>query len=155
MRKKPVKLPLISRLLLSAALLFAGHAAFAHDDATLDKMKAPNGGQLRMAGPYHFELLVDKNNKEAKDSPVTVYLTDHGAQKIPAAGASGTATILAGKSKVTVPLAPAGDNKLTGVGKYASDGHMKVVVAVVFPDKKSEQARFSPLATGHADEHKH
>lgn len=150
-----MKLPLISRLALSAALLFAGSAAFAHDDATLDQMKAPNGGQLRMAGPYHFELLVDKNNKEATDSPVTVYLTDHGTQKIPAAGASGTATILAGKSKVTVPLAPAGDNKLTGVGKYVSDAHMKVVVAVVFPDKKTEQARFSPLEAGHAGEHKH
>lgn len=150
-----MKFPLMSRLFLSAALLFAGHASFAHDDATLDQMKAPNGGQLRMAGPYHFELLVDKNNKEAKDSPVTVYLTDHGEKKISAAGASGTATILAGKSKVTVPLAPAGANKLSGVGKYVSDPHMKVVVSVVFPDKKSEQARFSPLAAGHADDHKH
>jgi len=150
-----VKLPLIPNLVLSAALIFAGNAAFAHDDGTLDKMKAPNGGQLRMAGPYHFELLVDKNNKEAKDSPVTVYLTDHGEKKIPVAGASGTATILAGKSKVTVPLTPAGDNKLTGVGKYVSDAHMKVVVSVVFPDKKTEQARFSPLAAGHADDHMH
>ncbi len=113
-----MKHPLISRLFLSAALLFAGAAAFAHDDATLDKMKAPNGGQLRMAGPYHFELLVDKNNKEAKDSPVTVYLTDHGEKKIPAAGVSG-------------------------------------IVSIVFPDKKTEQARFSPLAAEHAEEHKH
>lgn len=150
-----MKLPLISSLFLSAALMFAGNAAFAHDDGTLDKMKAPNGGQLRMAGPYHFELLVDKNNKEAKDSPVTVFLTDHGEKKIPVAGVSGTATILAGKSKVTVALAPAGDNKLSGVGKYVSDGHMKVVVSVVFPDKKTEQARFSPLEAGHAEEHKH
>ncbi len=150
-----MKLPLISSLLFSAALLFAGNAAFAHDDGTLDKMKAPNGGQLRMAGPYHFELLVEKNNTEAKDSPVTVYLTDHGEKKIPAAGARGPATILSGKSKVTVPLAPAGDNKLTGVGKYVSDAHMKVVVSVVFPDKKTEQARFSPFESGHAGEHKH
>lgn len=150
-----MKPALISRLLLSAALIFAGTAAYAHDDATLDQMKAPNGGQLRMAGPYHFELLVDKNNKAAKDSPVTVYLTDHGAQKIAAAGASGTATILAGKAKVTVPLAPAGDNKLSGLGKYVSDPTMKVVVSIVFPDKKTEQARFSPLAAGQAAEHMH
>ncbi len=149
-----MKLPLISRLLLSAALLFAGHAALAHDDATLDKMKATNGGQLRVAGPYHFGLLVEKNNKEAKDSPVTVYLTDHAEKKISAAGASGTATILAAKSKVTVPLAPSGDNKLTGVGRYVSDAQMKVVVSIVFPDKKTEQARFSPLAAEHAGEQK-
>ncbi|PKO86400.1 MAG: hypothetical protein CVU18_15175 [Betaproteobacteria bacterium HGW-Betaproteobacteria-12] len=150
-----MKPSLISRLSLATALLFAGHAALAHDDATLDKIKAPNGGQLRMAGQYHFELLVDKNNKEAKDSPVTVYLTDHGEKKIPAVGASGTATILAGKSKVTVPLAPAGDNKLTGFGKYVSDAHMKVIVSIVFPDKKTEQARFSPLAAIPVEEHKH
>ena len=148
-----MKLPLIPNLILSAALLFAGNGAFAHDDATLDQMKAPNGGQLRMAGPYHFELLVDKTNKEAKDSPVTVYLTDHGDKKIPAAGATGTATILAAKSKITVPLAPSGDNKLTGVGSYASDPQMKVVVSVTFASAKAEQARFTPLLSAAADGH--
>lgn len=147
-----MKLPLTSRLLLSAAWLFAGHGAFAHEDAG---MKAAHGGQLRMAGAYYFELVVDKNNTEAKDSPLTVYLTDHRAQKVAAAGSSGTATILAGKAKVTVPLTPAGDNKLSGVGKYVSDPQMKVVVAIVFPDKKTEQARFAPLEPGHAGEHKH
>lgn len=150
-----MKHPLISRLFMSAALLFASHAAIAHDNATLNQMKAPNGGQLRMAGPYHFELLVDKNNKEVKDSAVTIYITDHGEKKIPTAGARGTATILAGKTKVTVPLAPAGDNKLSGLGKYVSDPHMKVVVSIVFADKKTEQAQFTPLATDHADDHPH
>lgn len=147
-----MKLSLTSRLLLSAAWLFAGPAAFAHDDAGI---KAPNGGQLRKAGAYYFELLVDQNHREAKDGPLTVYLTDHGMRKVPAAGASGTATILAGKEKSTVALSPAGDNKLTGVGKYVSDPAMKVVVAIVFPDRKSEQARFSPLEPEHGGEHRH
>lgn len=150
-----MKRSLIFRLLLSGICLFAGQGALAHDDAALAGMKAPNGGQLRMAGPYHFELLVDRNNREARESPLTVYLTDHGMKKISAAGSSGTATILAGKAKVTVPLSPAGDNKLTGVGKYVSDPHMKVVVAIVFPDKKTEQARFSPLEPAQAGEHRH
>lgn len=142
--------------LLAAALLSASHGAWAHDDATLDKLAAPNGGQLRMAGPYHFELVVAKNNKVATDSPVTVYLTDHAGNKIATAGASGTATLLAGKSKVTAALTAAGDNKFTGMAKYASDPKIKAIVAITFADKKSEQARFTPLAQAAAAvEHVH
>ena len=142
----------------ASAFALAGPTLLAHTDEALDTQKAPNGGQLRMAGAYHYELVVAKDSKEAKDNPVTVYLTDHGDKKVPAAGATGTATILAAKSKITVPLTPAGDNKLTGIGKYASDPQMKVVVSVTFADMKTEQARFTPLLTtaadGHGD-HKH
>jgi hypothetical protein len=98
---------LISSLAMVAALMSVGNGVFAHDDArSRQNSVAPNGGQLRMAGSYHFELVVAKDSKEAKDNPVTVYLTDHGDKKVPAAGATGTATILAAKSKITVPLAP-------------------------------------------------
>lgn len=153
-----MKRTLQTTLLIAATLALTSTGAFAHDDATLDKIKAPNSGQLRMAGPYHFELVVAKDSKESKDNPVVVYLTDHGETKIPATGTTGTATLLSGKSKITVPLVPAGDNKLTGIGKYVSDPQMKVIVALTFADKKSEQARFTPLAVtasnGHGD-HKH
>lgn len=141
-------------LLTALTLTILSTASWAHDDATLDKMQAPNGGQLRMAGMYHFELVVVKDSKEAKDNPVAVYLTDHADKKISAAGTSATATILAGKSKTTVKLSPAGDNKLAGVGKYASDAQMKVVVSVTFADKTTEQARFTPLAA-RAGGHQH
>jgi hypothetical protein len=141
----------MSSLAMVAALMSVGNGAIAHDDATLDKIGGPHGGQLRMAGGYHFELVVARDSREAKDNPVTVYLTDHGEKKVAAAGSTGTATILAAKSKVTVALTPAGDNKLTGIGKYASDPQMKVVVSVRFADKSTEQARFTPLlATAHA-----
>ncbi|MBK7956231.1 MAG: hypothetical protein IPK02_21065 [Candidatus Accumulibacter sp.] len=144
---------LISSLAMVAALVSVGNGAFAHDDAALDQISGPNGGQLRMAGAYHFELVVAKDSKEAKDNPVSVYLTDHGDKKVPATGTSGTATILAEKAKITVPLVPAGDNRLTGVGKYASDPQMKVVVSISLADRKTEQARFTPLATAAADGH--
>mgnify|MGYP000922476838 CR=1 FL=1 len=141
----------ISRLTLAAALLLVGNNVFAHDDAALDKVKGDNGGQLRMAGSYHFELVVARDGVEGKDKRVTVYLTDHGNQKVSAAGATGMATILTGKSKTAVALAPAGDNKLMGVGNYAVDPQMKVVVSVSFPNGKTEQARFTPLATPATD----
>lgn len=135
------------------ALALASPLTLAHDDATLDKVHAPNGGQLRMAGVYHFELVVAKEGAAGKEQPVTVYLTDHADKKIASAGASGTATILAGKQKTTVKLAPAGDNKLAGVGAYASQPDMKVIVSVTFTDKATAQARFTPLATAAAHKH--
>jgi hypothetical protein len=126
--------------------LLSGGAAFAHTDEYLDTQKAPNGGQLRMAGVYHFELLVAKDSKNVKDNPVIVYVTDHAGAKMPTTGARGTVTILAGKAKTTVALAPDGDNRLKGVGKYASSPDMKAVVAITLAGKPAEQARFTPLA---------
>ena len=148
-------------LLFSAALMLAGSPAFAHSDEYLDTQKTPNGGQQRMAGIYHFELVVAKDSKEAKDNALVVYVTDHANAKIPTVGAGGTATILAGKQKASVKLVPDGDNRLKGVGKYASTRDMKVVVSITLPGKPAEQARFTPLAAplavandGHTD-HKH
>ncbi|MDP1982681.1 MAG: hypothetical protein Q8K23_09045 [Sulfuritalea sp.] len=140
-------------LIFAAASLFslASPALLAHTDAYLDTQKAPNGGQVRMAGAYHFELVV------AKESPVVVYITDHADAKISTVGADGTATILAGKQKTTVKLVPDGDNRLKGVGNYALTPDMKVVVTVTLAGKTAEQARFTPLAVakdGHTD-HKH
>jgi hypothetical protein len=45
--------------------MLAGSTALAHTDDFLDTQKAPNGGQQRMAGAYHFELVVAKDSKEA------------------------------------------------------------------------------------------
>jgi hypothetical protein len=145
--------------LIAAASTFglASPALLAHTDDVLDTQKAPNGGQLRMAGVYHYELVVAKDSKDAKDNAVIVYVTDHAGTKVPTGGASGTATILAGKAKATATLAPDGDNRLKGMAKYLSAPDMKVVVSITFPGKAAEQARFTPLAAakdGHMD-HKH
>lgn len=144
------------KTLLAVATLFASGAALAHSDAHLDTLKAPNGGQLRMVGIYHYELVVAKDSKTAKDNPVVVYVTDHAGTKIPTAGASGTATLLAGKTKATLTLTPDGDNRLKGVAKYASTPDLKAVVSITLAGKTAEQARFTPLAPmmdDHADHH--
>lgn len=151
-------------LIAAAAGLFALSAggALAHTDEYLDTQQAPHGGQLRMAGTYHFELVVAKDSKEAKDNPVVVYVSDHAGNPVPTAGAKGTATIVSGKTKVTIDLAPDGDNRLKGSGSYASTPDMKAVVTITMPGKPAEQARFTPLAKsgtngqeGHAEHMKH
>ena len=136
----------IASLAVLAGLTFAAGAALAHDDAYLDTQKAPNGGQLRMAGPYHYELVLAKDAGEVKENPVVVYVTDHAGQRIPTAGAAGTATILAGKLKAAATLKPDGDNRMKGVAKYASTPDTKAVVSITLAGKQPEQARFTPLA---------
>lgn len=130
------------------ALAAAGLAvsAHAHDDATLDAMAAPQGGQLRMAGAYHLELVVARDNKEAREAPVLLYLSDHAGNKVPSKGVGATVALLAGKQRATVALMPDGDNRLKGVARYISDPAMKAVVTLKLPDGSGEQARFTPLA---------
>lgn len=158
--KTPISLKALTLAVAALAAAIATPAALAHSDEVLDTQKTPNGGQQRMAGVYHFELVVARDSKEAKDNPVVVYVTDHAGTKIPTVGADGTVTILGGKQKASVKLVPDGDNRLKGVGKYASTPDMKAVVSVTVAGKPAEQARFTPLAPvvvakdGHTD-HKH
>jgi hypothetical protein len=71
--------------------------------------------------------------------------------------------LFGGKAKTSVTLAPDGDNRLKGVGKYASTPDLKAVASITLAGKRAEQARFTPLAPitpaaaatdGHSD-HKH
>lgn len=131
--------------------LCAALPAAAHTDEYLDGQPTPNGGQMRMAGAYHFELLV-------KGSEMTVWITDHGGNKVSAQGASGTATVLSGKAKGLVKLQAAGDNMLKGSGQFETSPDMKVAVSITLPGKNPEQARFTPLkkaAAAVAPTHRH
>ena len=58
--------------LFAVLMLSVGGAAFAHDDMTLDAMKAPNGGQLRAVGIHHYELVVAKPGSKGDTLPVAV-----------------------------------------------------------------------------------
>ena len=133
---------LLAALVAGAFLAATGHA---HDDATLDQHPAPSGGQLRQAGAYHLELVVARDASATSPSPVAVYVTDHGGQKIAVAGVKGNATLLGGGTKASIELKPDGDNRLSGTGKYSADPAMKVVVALTFADGKTEQVRFEPF----------
>ena len=154
-----MKQNLFTNLTIAATLAILTTTVMAHDDATLDKMHAPHSGQLRMVGIHHFELVIAKDNKEVKSSPVDVYITDHAGTKVPTVGTTGIATILTGKNKSTVKLAAAGDNKLTGTGSYAYNPQTKVVVVITFADKTTGQAKFTPAtamsSSMHDEVHEH
>lgn len=133
---------------VSSILSLTSTSLLAHGGENHDNQKPTNGGQLRVAGEVSFELVVAKDHKEAKEGPVIVHVTDHAGAKIPTAGATGTATLLAGKQKATVTLTPDGDNRMKGNGQYASTADMKVVVSIGLAGKGPQQARFTPLVAG-------
>lgn len=132
--------------LLGLAGLMAHGLSLAHDDTYLDTLAAPHGGQIRMAGALHLELVVNQAGQEAKERPIEVYVTDHAGSKQPTAGARATVTLLSGKHKVTAALQPDGDNKLKGLASYAPTPDLKAIVSVTMPGQDAQQARFTPLA---------
>ena len=120
-------------VIFAAALLCLSVAARA-DGPTI----GPNGGQVRDAGKYHLELTV-------KDTALTVYVTGSKDAKIATKGATGTATVLAGKSTSNVKLEPGSENVLAGNGSFQPVPDMKVVVSVTLPGQPPVQARFTPI----------
>ena len=124
-----------------------GSPALAHDDAYLDTLKAPHGGQLRMAGPNHYELVVVKNSQSVRENPIVVYVTDHAQNSIDVQDARGSAKMTAGRLKATSTLYPDGDNRLRGFAKYASTPGMTVEVTITLPGGEAQTARFTPLGS--------
>ena len=154
------------KTLVVAAGLFSS-AAFAHTDEYLDTVVGPNGGQLRMAGAYHFELVLAKDAKAGAASAVKLYLLDHGNNPQPAKDAKATVLIVSGKAKAKADLTPQGDNLLAGSAAYTAAEDLKAVVNISIKTghgEITEQAMFTPFkpvpakAEGeheHGHEHQH
>ena len=129
----------IATVLLGAVLALS-LPAWSHTDDYLDTLAAPHGGQLRMAGPYHLELV-------AKDKELVLYVTDHGDNPIATDGGLSKATLQLGtaKARTTVKLAPAGDNVFKGSGEFTVKPQSVIVVFVKLPGGEAQSARFTPL----------
>ena len=139
-----MKLSSLAIAIAIAALALAG-PAIAHTDEYLDTVQAPNGGQLRMAGSYHYELVVGAEGAGAQARTLVVYVTDHGDAKIGTAGAEGSVVVLSQGRKTKADLQPDGENRLKGVATFTPAPDMKVVVAVRLAGQPPAQARFMPL----------
>jgi len=134
--------PVRSLAAFAALLVLCASPASAHEDAWLATQKAPNGGQLRVAGPYHYELVAGDSPSATAAAALVVYVTDHAGAPMPTQGAQGVAHVLAGKERASVPLSPDGANRMKGAGGYPWTRDAKVVVSITMPGAKAEQARF-------------
>lgn len=112
--------------------------AWAHNDTYFDSHPSPHGGQRRMAGPYHIELVT-------KAGEVVVYVTNHMDQEISTAGGEGKAVVRSGNAETTIPLTPGENNILKGKGDFALGIDSTVAVFVKLPGQEAWGAQFTPL----------
>lgn len=124
--------------LLIAVALAVSLPALAHTEEYFDSITAPHGGLMRMAGPYHLELVA--NGRE-----IELYVADHADSKISTEGAIGKATIQVGKAKAknSIKLEPAGDNVLRGTGNFTITPETVIVAFIKLPEQEAQSARFS------------
>jgi len=123
---------------LSVMILALALSAGAHTDEYFESVQAPHGGQLRMTGPYHMELL-------AKDGELTVYVTDHADNIISVDGGLAKATVETGSNRAQVHLHPIGGNVLKGTGSFSLTPSTVVIVFMKLPNQDGYAARFMPL----------
>lgn len=131
-------------LILASAI--AAGSVFAHNNEYLDTVAAPHGGQLRMAGMYHLELVMPAQ-KAAAGQTVTIYVTDHAGKPVTVDDAQ--ATMLLSGAAAPVVFKPAGDNKLQARLKYQPLQGLET--RVDFNDGKQQvSATFTPFARAKA-----
>lgn len=128
----------LSRFLTSLLLVLAA-TVHAHDNSYFDNNPSPHGGQVRMAGPFHLELILDRD-------ALTVYVMNHANQPEASQGLDASAVILDSHGKTRLQLAPGEGNVLEGdlgdAVKLTPD--TLVMLMVKTPDGKQYQARFTP-----------
>lgn len=113
-----------------AFALFGGAALAAGEDH-----HNPQHGGILVAGKQaDFELV-------AKPEVIQLYLSDHG-KKMDHSKASAKVTLLSGKEKQEVTLAPAGNDKLEAKGSFKVAAGTKVVAVVSNGGKSVGTARF-------------
>lgn len=127
----------IAGVVVGATLVWSP-PAWTHVDEYFDSVEAPHGGQLRMTGPYHVELV-------AQERELTIYVTDHADNKITTDGGLAKATVETGQTRTQVGLHPVGDNVLKGSGLFTLTPETVVIVFIKLPDQEAHSARFMPL----------
>ena len=121
----------MTAILLTVALALFGGAALAAGE---DHHKPQHGGILVEGKQADFELV-------AKPDVLQLYLSDHG-KKMDHSKASAKVTLLSGKEKQEVTLAPAGNDKLEANGSFKVAAGTKVVAVVSNGGKSVGTARF-------------
>lgn len=130
----------VATFLIGTALASVSFFAGAHTEEFFDSRQSPHGGQMRMTGPYHLELVV-------KDNEIGVYVMDHADKELSVYGGSGKATVQNGKTKtkISVKLEPADDNLLKGSGNFSITPETVITVFVELPEQEAYAASFAPL----------
>lgn len=129
----------LTKTFLAVIVSACSMVALAHSNEYLDSVPSPHGGQVRMSGPYHAELVVNTPGE------LLVYVTDHGNVPQMTAEAEAKAKVKNGKKVVEVTLTPSGENTLKGKGDFVMNAKTEVVVFLKMHGKDPEGFQFTPL----------
>lgn len=116
--------------LLTATLVLAITSAAAH----APKLGA-NGGAQADAGSFHVEVV-------PQGSTLDVFLRDHSDKAVLTTGYKGTAVLVVDGKAQRIPLAPAGENKLTGTATVTLPKEPRGAVQITTPAGSTVQAKF-------------
>jgi hypothetical protein len=133
-----LRLSMITLTILPARMM-------AHDAATLDAMPSQHGGQVRMAGPYHIELLLERVSVKG-NRHIAIYLQNHLLQVLPSAGTSAQVKLTDGSRSTSVALTPDGLESLGGSVSCSSSAALVAVVLLRARDGQIYSATFNPFA---------
>ena len=113
-------------------------SVWAHSDEYFDTRPSPHGGQVRMSGPYHFELTMSEKT-------IVVYVTDHADKPIATSGATAKLEINGDGGKTLVELAPSGGNMFRADWSGALSPTLVAKLTARFAKEKAYQATFKPF----------
>ena len=128
-------------MVLALAIGLAAPLSHAHSDAHFDALAAPHGGRMRMAGPFHLELVVDADR-------IVLYVTDHAEQ--PQASRDGEAAVRFPAQGVRVALTASGDNTFSAPVPPGIAASGAAIVLVKLPGIEAQSARFKARAAASA-----
>jgi hypothetical protein len=136
------------KLIVATTLLFGMIFApvHAHDPATLDSLPSGHGGQVRMAGPFHIELVILGREAAQGDRLVLVYLQNHMFEDVSSRGLKGIARFLDGQRVTTVSLIPIDGNGFSGKGAFDVNPSVTAEVSITDKDGKIWSATYTPFA---------
>lgn len=95
-----------------------------------------NGGPQADAGSFHVEVV-------PQGTTLQVFLRDHADKAVASNGYKGTAIFVIDGKPQRIPLAPAGENKLTGTSAVSIPSEPKGAVQITTPTGSTVQAKFN------------
>lgn len=123
--------------IIALLLLLIPASVLAHDDAYFDSHASPHGGQVRMAGPYHLELVVTEQD-------IRVYVTDHADEPQDVSGMRARMSILSGGKRTNADLVPDAPSLLVGKVQVDKQPETLFVLALHTDAGAAHMARFTP-----------
>jgi hypothetical protein len=133
----------VATMLLLGMTLAPVHA---HDPAALDSLPSVHGGQVRMAGPFHVELVILGREAAQTDRLVLVYLQDHMFEDVSSDGLKGIARFLDGQRVTTVSLIPIEANGFSGRGAFDINPSVTAEISITDKDGEAWSATYTPFA---------